>query len=82
MVQLITEADKEGMAVHVHSEGGGEELASQSYPIKSFFDAGACPVFHSDYPVSPSFSIQHSIYMAQTRIVATIVDGEEVYKAL
>ena len=45
----------------------GEELASQSYPIKSFFDAGACPVFHSDYPVSPSFNIPLSIYMAETR---------------
>ena len=135
MVQLIAEADKEGLSVHVHSEGGGathfmlgciedaekitgdkdqrnvlahlhfvteedirrmaatgsvpavpplwtaaipgfydievkyvgEELASQSYPIKSFFDAGACPVFHSDYPVSPSFNIPLSIYMAETR---------------
>ncbi len=45
----------------------GAELASRSYPIKSFFDAGACPVFHSDYPVSPSFSIKDSIYMAETR---------------
>ncbi len=45
----------------------GRELASQSYPIKSFFDAGAYPVFHSDYPVSPSLSVQTSIYMAETR---------------
>lgn len=45
----------------------GKELAENSYPIKSFFDAGACAVFHSDYPVSPSFSIPHSIYMAETR---------------
>ena len=135
MVELITAADREGLSVHVHSEGGGathfmlgciedaekitgdldqrnvlahlhfvtdedirrmaatgsvpavaplwtakipgfydieakyvgEELASQSYPIKSFFDAGACPVFHSDYPVSPSFSIPNSIFMAETR---------------
>ncbi|OON86549.1 hypothetical protein BXO88_07270 [Oribacterium sp. C9] len=135
MVELIAEADKEGLSVHVHSEGGGAthfmldciedaekitgdmdqrnvlahlhfvtdedirrmagtgsvpavpplwtaaipgfydievkyvgaELASQSYPIKSFFDAGAYPVFHSDYPVSPSFSIPNSIYMAETR---------------
>ena len=135
MVELIVAADREGLSVHVHSEGGGathfmlgciedaekitgdmdqrnvlahlhfvtdedirrmaatgsvpavpplwtamipgfydievkyvgEELASQSYPIKSFFDAGACPVFHSDYPVSPSFNIPLSIYMAETR---------------
>ena len=45
----------------------GKELAEKSYPIKSFFDTGAYPVFHSDYPVSPSFSIPHSIYMAETR---------------
>jgi hypothetical protein len=45
----------------------GEELAKQSYPIKSFFDAGAFPVFHSDYPVSPSFSAKNSIYLAETR---------------
>ena len=45
----------------------GKELAENSYPIKSFFDAGACTVFHSDYPVSPSISIRNSIYMAETR---------------
>ena len=135
MVELITAANREGLSVHVHSEGGGathfmlgciedaekitgdkdqrnvlahlhfvtdedvrrmaatgsipavpplwtaeisgfydrevayvgKELAENSYPIKSFFDAGAYPVFHSDYPVSPSFSIKYSIYMAETR---------------
>ena len=146
MVQLISEADKEGLSVHVHSEGGGathfmlgciedaekitgdkdqrnvlahlhfvteedirrmaatgsvpavpplwtaaipgfydievkyvgEELASQSYPIKSFFDAGACPVFHSDYPVSPSFNIPISIYMAETRALPKgMLDGAD-----
>ena len=144
MVQLIAEADKEGLSVHVHSEGGGathfmlsciedaekitgdkdqrnvlahlhfvteddirrmaatgsvpavpplwtaaipgfydievkyvgEELARESYPIKSFFDAGACPVFHSDYPVSPSFNIPISIYMAETRALPKgMLDG-------
>ncbi len=137
MVELITEADKEGLAVHVHSEGGGathfmlgciedaekitgdmdqrnvlahlhfvtgedirrmaktgsvpavpplwtakvpglydnevkyvgRELAEQSYPIKSFFDAGANAVFHSDYPVSPMMSVKDSIYMAETRVL-------------
>ena len=146
MVQLIAEADKEGLSVHVHSEGGGathfmlgciedaekitgdkdqrnvlahlhfvteedirrmaatgsvpavpplwtaaipgfydievkyvgEELASQSYPIKSFFDAGACPVFHSDYPVSPSFNIPISIFMAETRSLPKgMLDGAD-----
>ena len=136
MVQLISEADKEGLAVHVHSEGGGathfmlgciedaekitgnkdqrnvlahlhfvtdedvrrmaatgsvpavaplwtakipggpyeqevsyvgQELTDQAYPIKSFYDAGANVVFHSDYPVSPMMNVQFSIYMAEKR---------------
>ncbi len=55
----------------------GEELASNSYPIKSFFDAGAYTVFHSDYPVSPSISIKNSIYMAETRSLPKgMFDGE------
>ena len=135
MVQMIVEADKEGMSVHVHSEGGGathymlgciedaekitgnkdqrnvlahlhfvtdedvrrmaetgsvaavpplwtpavpgvydqeityvgKELADQAYPIKSFYDAGANVVFHSDYPVSPMLDIKFSVYMAEKR---------------
>lgn len=135
MVELITEASKEGMSVHVHSEGGGathymlgciedaekitgnkdqrnvlahlhfvtdedirrmastgsvpavpplwtcaapglyeqevayvgKELADQAYPIKSFYDAGANVVFHSDYPVSPMMDIKLSIYTAEKR---------------
>lgn len=135
MVELIVEADKEGMSVHVHAEGGGaahfmlgciedaekitgdmdqrnvlahlhfvtdediqrmaatrsipavpplwtaqmpgdydnevkfvgKELSDQSYPIKSFFDAGANVVFHSDYPVSPMINIPYSIYLAEKR---------------
>ena len=135
MVQLIVEADKEGMSVHVHSEGGGathymlgciedaekitgnmdqrnvlahlhfvtdedarrmgatgsvpavpplwspkapgiyeqevsyvgQELADQAYPIKSFYDAGANVVFHSDYPVSPMMDVKLSFYTAEKR---------------
>ena len=135
MVQLIAEADKEGMSVHVHSEGGGathymlgciedaekitgnldqrnvlahlhfvtdedcrrmgatgsvpavpplwtakapglyeqevaymgQKLADEAYPIKSFYDAGANVVFHSDYPVSPMMDIKLSIYAAEKR---------------
>ena len=136
MVQLIVEADKEGMSVHVHSEGGGathfmldciedaekitgdldqrnvlahlhfvtdedirrmgatgsipavpplwtakipggpyeqgvsyvgKELTDQAYPIKSFYDAGANVVFHSDFPVSPMMNVKYSIYMAEKR---------------
>ena len=45
----------------------GKELADKAYPIKSFCDAGANIVFHSDYPVSPIFDIKLSIYTAETR---------------
>ena len=135
MVNLIVEADKEGLAVHVHSEGGGathfmlgciedaekitgdkdqrnvlahlhfvtdedirrmaetgsvpavpplwtpavsvlynqeiayvgKELTDQAYPIKSFYDAGANVVFHSDYPISPMMNVKYSIYTAEKR---------------
>ena len=135
MVKLLVEANKEGLSVHVHSEGGGathfmlgciedaekitgnldqrnvlahlhfvtdediqrmaktgsvpavpplwtpkdkdmypnevryvgKELADQSYPIKSFYDAGANVVFHSDYPVSPMLDVKLSIYTAEAR---------------
>ena len=146
MVELITEANKEGMAVHVHSEGGGAthfmlgciedaekitgnmdqrnvlahlhfvteedirrmaatrsipavpplwtpnvpglyeqevsyvgaELAENSYPIKSFYDAGANVVFHSDYPVSPMMNVKYSIYMAETRkFPKEVLDGAD-----
>jgi hypothetical protein len=96
----------------------GKELAEQAYPIKSFYDAGANVVFHSDYPVSPMMNVKYSIYtaekrtypqalygdlckprntkeaitreqslramtinVAQANIIATIVDGEVVFKA-
>ena len=144
MVELIAEADKEGLAVHVHSEGGGathfmlgciedaekmtgdldqrnvlahlhfvtdedirrmgatgsvaavaplwtakipggpyeqevayvgKELTDQAYPIKSFYDAGANVVFHSDYPVSPMMNVQLSIYMAEKRTTPKEVLG-------
>ena len=149
MVQLIAEADKEGMSVHVHSEGGGathymlgciedaekitgnkdqrnvlahlhfvtdedvrrmaetgsvaavpplwspavpgvydqevaymgQELADQAYPIKSFYDAGANVVFHSDYPVSPMMDIKFSIYMAEKRNVPAGFMGIDGVKA-
>ena len=146
MVELITEANKERMAVHVHSEGGGAthfmlgciedaekitgnmdqrnvlahlhfvteedirrmaatrsipavpplwtpnvpglyeqevsyvgaELAENSYPIKSFYDAGANVVFHSDYPVSPMMNVKYSIYMAETRkFPKEVLDGAD-----
>ena len=45
----------------------GRELADLAYPVRSFYDAGANVVFHSDYPVSPVMDITRSIYMALTR---------------
>ncbi|MBQ7269614.1 MAG: amidohydrolase [Bacteroidales bacterium] len=55
----------------------GRELSDRAYPIKSFFDAGAYPVFHSDYPVSPYMDIKLSIYMAEKRAAPqSILSGD------
>jgi predicted amidohydrolase YtcJ len=59
----------------------GKELADQAYPIKSFYDAGANVVFHSDYPVSPVMDIKYSIYMAEKRNVPAGFMGVEGIKA-
>ena len=59
----------------------GKELADQAYPIKSFYDAGANVVFHSDYPVSPMMDIKYSIYMAEKRNVPAGFMGVEGVKA-
>lgn len=45
----------------------GQEKNDKSYPIRSFFDAGAVTVFHTDYPVSPSFNAPLSVYEAVKR---------------
>ena len=45
----------------------GKERAAAQYPIKSFVDAGADVVFHSDFPISPSFSAPLSVYCAAKR---------------
>lgn len=45
----------------------GKSRADAAYPIKSFFDAGCVPVFHSDYPISTAVSVPMSVYNAQTR---------------
>ena len=45
----------------------GKERAANQYPIKSFIDAGADVVFHSDYPISPSFNGPMSIYCSVLR---------------
>lgn len=57
----------------------GKELAESSYPIKSFYDAGANVVFHSDYPVSPLMNIKYSIYTAEKRMYPEGSLGVEMY---
>ncbi|MDO4939860.1 MAG: amidohydrolase [Lachnospiraceae bacterium] len=47
----------------------GQEMADSAFPIKSFFDAGADVVFHSDYPISPILDVKRSVYMAETRSI-------------
>jgi hypothetical protein len=54
----------------------GKELTDQAYPIKSFYDAGANVVFHSDYPVSPLLDIKLSFYSAEKRTYPKgVLDG-------
>lgn len=45
----------------------GAERAASQYPIKSFYDAGADVVFHSDFPISPSFNGPVSVFCAVLR---------------
>ena len=52
----------------------GEDMATSTYPIKSFLDEGCKICFHSDYPISPLLDISRSIYMAEFRKVP---DNEE-----
>lgn len=47
----------------------GEDRAFHGYPIKSFVDAGAKIVFHSDYPISTPMFPTRSIFMAVERAV-------------
>jgi len=55
----------------------GQQWADRAYPIKSFFDAGANVVFHSDYPVSPMIDAKLSIYMAEKRALPkALMDGD------
>lgn len=45
----------------------GEERAEGAYPLKSFIDAGANVLFHTDFPVSPVVNIPYAIYTAEKR---------------
>lgn len=45
----------------------GKERAENAYPVKSFEDAGANVIFHSDFPVSPVVNIPWAVYSAEKR---------------
>ena len=44
-----------------------QEMADRCYPVKSFMDSGATVVSHSDFPVSPAFSVPQTICYGNTR---------------
>lgn len=45
----------------------GTERAENAYPVKSFFDAGATVVYHTDFPVSPRISVPNAVYTGAKR---------------
>lgn len=45
----------------------GEKRAEAAYPVKSFFEAGAATVYHTDYPVSKLVDIAECIFEAEKR---------------
>ena len=71
MIQKLIKQRKE--SAEQFTAAGRQELADNTYPIKSFFDAGANVVFHSDYPVSPLMDIKLSIYMAEKRMIPEVI---------
>ena len=50
----------------------GKEYAEKGYPAKSFINAGAVVVGHTDYPVSPLVSIALAVDTAVTRTVTFV----------
>ena len=67
---------KNPVAYDTECKNVGAEMVDKSYPIKSFYDAGAVAAFHTDYPVSPSFNAPMSVYTAVTRSLPSgIVEG-------
>ncbi len=45
----------------------GREKADNGFPVKDFFDKGAVVVSHSDFPVSPTFSVPWTVCLAVNR---------------
>ncbi len=56
----------------------GEEKASHAYPTKSLIDNGAVVVSHSDFPVSPAFSVPHCVCLGVNRYLPSF--GKEVVR--
>ena len=44
----------------------GKEKAYRAYPVKSLVDCGAVVGSHSDYPVSPNFSVPETVCFGAT----------------
>ena len=45
----------------------GAEYAKKGYPAKSFINAGAVVVAHTDYPITPVLNIPHAVCLGVTR---------------
>ncbi len=56
----------------------GEELTKVAYPSKSFKDGGAVLVSHSDFPVSPAFSVPQTICYGVQRYLPS--NGQEMQR--
>ncbi len=56
----------------------GEELADVCYPVKFFMDHGAVVVSHSDFPVSPAFSVPQTICYGNIRYLPS--NGQEMQR--
>lgn len=63
-------------AYEVEISNVGQERAASQYPIKSFFDAGADVVFHSDFPISPLFNAPASVFCAIKRALPNLESSD------
>lgn len=56
----------------------GKEKAERAYPLKSILDGGAVLVSHSDYPVSPEFSVPQTVCLGVTGYIPS--HGKEMIR--
>ncbi len=71
-MELNTAADAEGLSAHVHSEGGGAThfmLGSIEFGKIANMTVYDCDFLHDNIDK-----------VGEAKLIATIVDGEEVYK--